>query len=313
MIGAVIIFFAWYAICAVLSHSSYVAFWGWPNDHAYGILAVLGYALLFAMAKRQGCRSPDLLVTVIALAGCLCAGVGISQKLVFECSGEWAKYVPGGRPVGTMGGPPYFGVMLAMMLPFARRRPWATGFILIGLFLSQSMAAWLAAGGAVAFTLRSEIWRNKRIAAAITLLAVLVAGMVYSKRPGVAQSFAGHMEAWSQAVRISKDHLLAGVGPSQFQTRSRAMGYPAYHRHAHNDLLEALVTTGIPGMLMYALLWAVMLRAVMRLKFGCDLEMGAAVIAYFVAAKFQPMALESSAMCAVLCGIIASNGWLRDE
>jgi O-antigen ligase len=113
---------------------------------------------------------------------------------------------------------------------------------------------------------------NKRLGLAITLtlLVVLIAGLVFvpeiSQR---AQSIAdlegneNRLNLWTSAWHMFLDHPALGVGQDNWD-----LHFPAYRvegwydtiAHTHNDYLNVLTSSGIPGLLAFVSMWVIALR-----------------------------------------------------
>jgi O-antigen ligase len=140
---------------------------------------------------------------------------------------------------------------------------WAIGVagILVGLILTWSRGAWLAAGmglGALAVATRSR--RTAMVVGYVVLLAALAAPFAaprwptqavrVDERPGAAHPV-GRLAMWGAALRMAADHPWTGTGfttyeraYSRYQTLPAGMGPPP---HAHNLFLTFAAETGLPG------------------------------------------------------------------
>ncbi len=139
------------------------------------------------------------------------------------------------------------------------------------------LAFLLAAGVLVAFAIQRSRRRRATARLALVGLAVVVVAGLYSGRGALLSRFvtigtsqnrgASRLNLWRQSVRIWRDFPLVGVGLGGFGDV-----YPNYRRtfrsdkediKAHNDYLQALVETGIVGLviLLFAV-WAVLWPAV---------------------------------------------------
>lgn len=135
-----------------------------------------------------------------------------------------------------------------------------------GVFVSRSKAAFI---GVILFALLLVILQNKKLIVIPAILAVLTfiipnpikdAFYFSIKKDPYAYD---RVHIWQAAIDIFKDHPLTGVGPENFaevskkynfkQTRGPA-NYFKVPRQTHNDYLKLLAETGLPGLLMLALL-----------------------------------------------------------
>lgn len=166
----------------------------------------------------------------------------------------------------------------------------------VGILASGTRGAWLAGAAMVACALLFAVWRmrsNRRailIAAGIAVAAMLIAGIVM--RGPIAQRFdAGVREvraalgegryATSTGARIAmarwsldaaRAHPVGGIGVGSFyewsKSRAAAEGLAPdpimFHGHAHNTPLHALATTGMVGLGLFLVFWALLARAAIR-------------------------------------------------
>jgi len=70
------------------------------------------------------------------------------------------------------------------------------------------------------------------------------------------------LNLWKTSINISKDYPLTGIGEDNFDyyfERYRVEGFYDATGHPHNDYLNVLVNSGIPGLLAFLILWGVVL------------------------------------------------------
>ena len=122
---------------------------------------------------------------------------------------------------------------------------------------------------------------HKRVWLAVGIVVVLAVGAI-ALSPGMATEFEDRFVKdlstekpisrsyiWGIALEIVRDEPILGTGPGNFG--------PAYidhlpedappgerKGHAHNDYLQVAATVGIPGLLLYLVLWAMVLRILTR-------------------------------------------------
>jgi hypothetical protein len=156
-------------------------------------------------------------------------------------------------------------------------------FLILVILAARSRGPMMAfAVGALFYSVFSGRERTKRwiislgIVLAISALFVLSleleqnwAGNIseYMKRGQDAEglsSFTGRTFVWQNALRISADSPLIGHGYGISKVTLGESLYDEYHSsHAHNEILESLVTTGLVGlipllmMMSYSLLWII--------------------------------------------------------
>ena len=153
---------------------------------------------------------------------------------------------------------------------------WLIGIISVAsmggvLLLSLSRGAWMATGLAV-LTLVMLRWRRGWVVIALTLVAaVLVISwfgseraleiLVASKTVG---GFSGRLEVWSRAVDMILDFPFTGIGIGLFQPLADRLYpflifEPGKVFHAHNLFLQVAVDLGIPGLLAWLWILAVVI------------------------------------------------------
>ena len=139
------------------------------------------------------------------------------------------------------------------------------------LALTQSRGAW---AGMLVAGLSFLCWhsRQTRLVAVVALLLVLACGVsvgperllnvaISRTGPGMAGNVTGRAELWSRALYGIRDFPLTGMGMNTFRRVMPAM-YPAPSvppdvdiAHAHNQLLQAGLDLGVPGLCAYVALW----------------------------------------------------------
>ncbi len=172
--------------------------------------------------------------------------------------------------------------------------------------LAQARAAWLGVACGVAVYL---VWRNRRALIALALVVVVGAAGVLAvgpqnlidrvfMRPGqVQESILLRQGLWAEAVDALQVVPLLGFGLRDFSV-SRPEQVPAqfaawpdvYYGHAHNQLFQAALSLGLPGLAAYLAMWvgaAAMLYAAQRpgrppLQRALAVGLLAALLAHFI-------------------------------
>lgn len=187
------------------------------------------------------------------------------------------------------------------------------------LLLTQSRGAWtgMAVAG-IAFCL----WHSRltRGFAALCLVAGLVTVValgpgrtanlaISSSGPGMASNVEGRMELWSRAIYGIQDFPITGMGMNTFRKIMPVL-YPTFLTspdfdvaHAHNQLLQAALDLGLPGLVAYVALWlllAVMLTRTYRHATDSHVRvlaggLGAGLIAHFSFGMTDAVALGAKA------------------
>ncbi|MEP0821997.1 MAG: O-antigen ligase family protein [Ignavibacterium sp.] len=79
------------------------------------------------------------------------------------------------------------------------------------------------------------------------------------------------LNLWRTSLAIARENPVLGVGEDNFVyvfERYRVEGYYDTIVHPHNDYLDALVSSGIPGLLAFVALWGMALRSGYRVAMG---------------------------------------------
>ena len=225
----------------------------------------------------------------------------------------------GARASGSLGNPDFLGGWLALLLPLALAlawqgagsgRAWRWGLLALGataLVLTQARGAWLAAAAGMA----AAAWRLRpgrragRVLAGGAMALVLALGLGWAlsgaaQRQRLAEAADPGSDAWqsrwmmaSSAVEMARANPWTGVGPGCFADPFLALQGPQlladrglpyrYTEDAHNDWAQSAAESGWPGLLLWAALWLLALRAAWR-RGGAE---GAAVAGGLVALGVQ--------------------------
>lgn len=268
---------------------------------------------------------------------------------------EWYGGLGVPRLVSTVGGPVVFGGYLAMMLPplfgsgGAGRGIRGGALLLAGagalvaLVLTLTRGAWIAAvvglalfavlGGA--HTGRPRLVLGAVVASlviALTAVAALdtlpaVGTRIASTAVPTSGSMGQRLFIWERTVALIRERPLLGWGP---ETLGAVFPYdrPAMVRHfgprpavvdrAHNDMLQAAVSIGIPGAAAYAGFWALVLLSGIRLvrrTAGTDRAVASGLLggiaAFVIQAQASFSAVAVSPIAWVLCGALC--GWEAED
>jgi len=308
-----------------------LSFLGRYQMYALGVLPLGLFAALYYAAVRTGQpEEPRPLLRACAAAGMLMGLHALFQAAGVEPIAHLPSKFPQGRAVGTLGNPVYFGACLVALFPLSLglmldkdgkdRFLGALGAlgVLAGLFASGSRGAFLGAalGAAVYLWLSGRLRApGRRALWAGALAAVLVAGVAASLRlRRVSVSDSARLAMWDSALRAVPARPWLGSGPDTFESLLRrgrtdgfirALGPEAGQANAHNDLLQALTTTGLAGLAAYG--WLIGALAALAWRSRGDPYRAAAagsLAGLFLQAKFNPVPLPAMALAAV------SAAWL---
>ncbi|MBI5091405.1 MAG: O-antigen ligase family protein, partial [Candidatus Hydrogenedentes bacterium] len=200
----------------------------------------------------------------IAVSGFLVAVLGIGQYagLLSGLFPVYPSYTQ--RVYSVFGNQDLFGgylaVVLAVSLMRLSGRPrwfsvrlFAIGCVCLGLLLSASRTAWLAAAAGCLVTLYHVRWSRVRWLTVLGVIGVVVAtGVLLAPQATLhriattfhAEDHGGRLRLWfwDGAVRMIRDHPVAGVGPTNFAYWSprylgAALRAPGGGGYDHNELL----------------------------------------------------------------------------
>ncbi|MBI4424147.1 MAG: O-antigen ligase family protein [Elusimicrobia bacterium] len=332
------------AVAALASQDWRLSLLGRYNSYSHGLWTCALYAILGLAASFLDRAQSRRLGAVLLAAAALVAAYAVLQ--VSPLPDPFLRgALPQGRAVSSLGSPVDLGAFLAMALPLAAywaaaESRWLGGLagavIVAGLWATVSRGAWGAAAiGLASFAAlalapwepgrgREALRRTPRWAWALGAALVLLAGVAAVRR--VSGRVAGgndssRVEVWRSAWRIFTSEPVFGTGPDTFEQAFRRQRTEEFVRrmrgsvrlqaYAHNDVLQALATTGLLGTAAYLyLLWAVAAiawRAVRQPRerlLASGLSGG--LIACFINVKVNPVALEVMAQTALFAGLLAA-------
>lgn len=309
-------------------------------QRAYGLMPLGLCAALAALAQASGPAFSRRVLSWGAPAGAALAVVGLLQLAGLDPVLNAIGDISYGRIGSLVGSPIALACALAMLLPLslrraldgeslsARRAGWAClGLILLGLGATWSRGGWLAAGAAAgAYLFWTGRAAGRRMAAAVAGAAVLacVLALAAARARPTSESDSGRVAVWRAAARMFVARPLLGVGPDAFPVALgghkgedfvRAYGEGGSQGHAHNDVLQALATTGVAGAAAYLWLlvaaWRRLAGALREPELRADsAAAGAGLLAAFVVAKVNPVNIDALALSSVLLGLLDPRGTL---
>ena len=338
-----ILFFGSLALSLAFSPMRDISAFG-SNWRRFGVIPQIAILLFAGWLSVQAHRILPILRVIVA-AGAITAIYGIAQYFGFDPFLPASAYHVGEgawtivRPPSTLGYASYFATWLLFVIFLSLAMPgriWkcAAAVAAIAMVLTGTRAAilGLAAGAAVWF-----FWRGWRISRRTTAIAaaVLIAGAIfYYSPPGwqmrsrtrwfVEDPWGGPRPLlWRDSLRMAAARPFTGHGPETFmavfpryQSRELARAYPDFaHESPHNIFLDALVSQGIPGMLLLAAFCAAAFRAAWRARDKhptVAAALAAALAAGIVAQQFTaftiPTAVIFFATAALACGLESNSG-----
>ncbi|MFH1724623.1 MAG: O-antigen ligase family protein [Elusimicrobiota bacterium] len=307
---------------------------GHYNSHVLGVWPLLlCAAVYYSTAWRAGVGGVKRVLRVCLVAGAVVGAYALLQAAGLEVFPRVAK-LPQGRAISTIGGPVFLGAYLAVLLPLAlhwflsggRERVFGGVCVALmagGLWATASRGSWLgAAAGCVAYGalrhgFRQPRWSGKEWLFAACLVAVLggLAVLGLSTRD-IRWHEAPRLEIWKAAVQTFQGAPLLGSGPDTFELGFRRFRTDQFIRwvnvlvfqiHAHNDILQALATTGIVGFSCWLFLLVGLVRAALRGLRASEgrllaAALSAGLLSLFVHMKFNPAGIGAIVVAAVFAG-----------
>ena len=308
------------AISTIFSRDPLISIFGVYRSPFFCILTLLTAATVYVSASMfEGDFDVETACALVAIPMSLYA---ISQALGLD---PWHWALQKGRTVSTMGSPVYLGAAYAIIIPACvdlalGKRP-ILGWIAlllssVGLATTYSKGGMLAAaaGFAARGLLTGEIKLKRLIIPAIAFIGL---GVLYLTRLPVSDLMRFELAKISWAS--FKERPWLGSGPETFLLEFRRFRTDAYiaqaettisvQASAHNDILQALVTTGIPGVLALAWLWFAVFKAAWD---GKDALVFSVMAALFVQAKFNPLPIPVLAVAALFAAKLPSRRLLSE-
>ncbi|MBN2247772.1 MAG: O-antigen ligase family protein [Coriobacteriia bacterium] len=312
-------------------------------------LAMLGALVFLVVQLARDVAAVRSLSIATVLGGVVVAAYGLLQVAGLDPLYWGAPADMLSRGFATLSNPDTYGgylVIPALLAPAlalsedrrALRLLWwaAFGLTTVAVLLSQVRGAWfgLLVGGIVllAYAMRTKArfqtvdWRALALVVAVLVGAGVGAGESIGAR--VADMFSGEQSAgsgrlllWETGVRVAGSYPLLGTGPDAFllgyygeRSADHAIygGYRAAADDAHNILIHAAATLGIPALILSIAFLVVLVRRSAALVFVKE-EGGpghvyaawlAAVLAHVGYLFFGPSIITSSVILAIGVGVL---------
>ena len=196
--------------------------------------------------------------------------------------------------------------------------------VLVGLLLNSSLAAIALAAPVVVFSalIPPAGWRWRRALFPLALVAVVASAVALASASGRASiagspdlgSLYSRGEMWETTLAAISNSLPFGTGLGTFAKIYVLHENPAFTdatfiNHAHNDYLELLLETGIPGLLLliaFLAWWGWRVAAVWRAPFSSHFAKAATIAsAAILAHSIVDYPLRAAAIAAVLAACLA--------
>ena len=286
-------FLGWGTVAGIAALDPLYTWIGTPDRHL-GLFTVALFAAAF-LAGQQLTTLPAIVVLLRAAVVAL-AVIGAYTLLEVLDLAPVDLATGSGRPGGPYGTAAYLGAACALLIPIslgaaadglesALWRYSAYGAVALGSFAalaSQTRAGWLGLIVAAVVTLAIQHrWLGRNWPVVVATFAVLVIVAVISpvgSRVASAFDFTdgtarGRLDEWQIGAAVAVNHPIAGVGLEGYRVAFSEGVDADYERRytrqtmpdrAHNGPLDVAVTTGLPGMALYLVAAAFLLRAAGR-------------------------------------------------
>jgi O-antigen ligase len=273
------------ALSAALSSRPALSLFG-TNWRRFGVVEQAA-VLLFAWTVAARPESARAILRAVAVAGGLSAAYGIAQYFGWDPILPAGSYRIGEgiwtivRPPGTLGYVSYFATWLLFvaflsmaLAAMEESRAWrsiaytAAAVATIAMFLTGTRAAVVGLLAGLAVWMWARGFRVPRRWIAIAALVIAAGAAFYFSPPGAQlrsrtrwfvedPTGGARPKLWRDSLAMALHRPLAGFGPETFtaqfphyESPTLARAYPDFaHESPHNIFLDALVSQGVPGLL----------------------------------------------------------------
>lgn len=287
----------------------------------HSLVPLLLCALIFYGVSYSNVSEEDVSLALL-VASILVSLWAIVQRAGYDRILWWS--IQDGRSGSFFGSPIFLGSFLAMVLPIAwcwfLKTGWRSSLgIAAGCLAFLALAAARSRGGAASagagFLIYGVIYFDIPLMAMLPVLALGAASGAFISRLHPASDL-GRFEVWKTAVAIWKHYPVFGSGPDTFGLSFRHFATDKFiaimgntytiQTSAHNDILQVLSTMGTVGIVAYLyLFWKASGVAVAASRRSDDAKaITASLVALFIQAKVNPIALPVLAIVAALLGVL---------
>lgn len=273
---------------------------GSPFRHQGFLLLFAGFIFYLASTRIKNSKSFENSLMISSFLLCL---ITFFQFIWLLTHHSIPTY--NGRVVATLGNPDFLGAYIAMILPFilfanfkqSFVKPLLSFIMILSILITQSRSALLAAGFVLIAFVFSKLQAKKAkiIFSSIILLIVLI--LVANKNFLSTRTSIWDTRGliWSHGVKAVIDKPLLGVGQENFElVFPKALNFKV--DNAHNIFLEIGVSSGIIGLILFAL---IVLTAIKQ----ADLKIKLAIAAFLITAFFNPSFVSSIILFWILIGL----------
>ncbi|MBI3564734.1 MAG: O-antigen ligase family protein [Elusimicrobia bacterium] len=304
---------------------------GMHPQQFYGLLPLALVAALYYAAAAAGAEGEEPVADAFILLAAALAAFAVAQRAAGRPILTGEPLPEGYRVTSTIGNPVMLGGCLAFLLPFVLRgalgpRPRVPRALLplvvVGLALTWARGAWasaeLACGLYLVFDGRVRV--DARRARALGLACAVAAAPAYlllQRRLAKGDSDSMRVEMLKAAPPMLAERPWLGWGPDTYMIPFRRHKTDRWVKvshatfvlqlSAHDDLLQAAVTLGLPGLAAYLWLLAAAAAAFRRRLSAPDAGFAAAAAAglagLFLQAKVNPVTPSTLALAAIATGL----------
>ena len=167
--------------------------------------------------------------------------------------GLWDTAIPAAHAVGAL------AIIGTFMLQTKRFSPWVMMLLIIpalgyAVFLgfNQTRGVWI---GLLAGLLMAGVARPSRLAAALIapVIAAIALIAVFAPEIFLQRGVSYRPELWGAGIRLMLEHWATGLGFHEYLIPVAEIRRP--FKHPHNLFLDTGVRLGVPGLMLYGLLW----------------------------------------------------------
>ncbi|HEY6953149.1 MAG TPA: O-antigen ligase family protein [Bacteroidota bacterium] len=167
-----------------------------------------------------------------------------------------------------------FFLSTAQMLERRTTRRWFAAFLpvlsIAAILLTFARSIWLSLAGVIPF-LGLVRGKKKDLIVTAALLGVIAVCIVWVPTLRLRAESVFDLKAnetrinlWETSLKISHDFRIVGIGEDNFDFYFEKYKVPGYYdttAHPHNDYLNVLINSGVPGLLLFLWMWFESLKA----------------------------------------------------
>ena len=273
-----ILYLAWNVICSALSPRPAHSLWALAdNEWAAFIMLMMVWTVSTAkeLWRILVCWFVSSAVAMVYAIWQTFYGVELYRMLTLSPMGSFY------RSVGFYGfyltfaafAMTVFFISTAYAMEKVSKRRWLNGilplFSFTAVIFTFARSVWLSFVGVIPFLGFIRGKRKDWVASVIVLVVfALSIALVPSLRSRAESTFdvGGNLtriNLWKTSLHINEDHRFVGIGEDNFDYFFEKYKVPGYYdtiAHPHNDYLNVLVNSGIPGLIFFVWMWVAVLR-----------------------------------------------------